>query len=132
MCNFVNLLSYSADRDDFRQAFANTVKFVIIIVPLQGLGALGLALLINKVTYCKAYCKVAFFIPVVMSLAVVSTLWVQIYSPEGILNSILAHIGINAQPFINSADHDRSLPYAGTADGYDGRRTISFYLHHGL
>lgn len=70
MCNFVNLLSYSADRDDFRQAFANTVKFVIIIVPLQGLGALGLALLINKVTYCKAYFKVAFFIPVVMSLAV--------------------------------------------------------------
>ena len=104
--------------DDFRQAFTNTVKFVIIIVPLQGLGALGLALLINKVTYCKAYFKVAFFIPVVMSLAVVSTLWVQIYSPEGILNSILAHIGINAQPFINSAD--QALPSIAVMSAWQG------------
>ena len=60
--------------EDFRQAFVNTVCFVIIIVPLQGLGSLGLALLINKVTHCKRYFKVAFFLPVVMSLAVVSTL----------------------------------------------------------
>lgn len=104
--------------DDFRQAFTNTVKFVIIIVPLQGLGALGLALLINKVTYCKAYFKVAFFIPVVMSLAVVSTLWVQIYSPEGILNSILAHIGINAQPFINSAN--QALPSIAVMSAWQG------------
>ena len=54
--------------EEFRRAFINTVCFVIIIVPLQGLGSLGLALLINKVTYCKKYFKVAFFLPVVMSL----------------------------------------------------------------
>lgn len=89
--------------EDFRQAFFNTVKFVLIIVPLQGLGSLGLALLINKVSRCKKYFKIAFFVPVVMSLAVVSTLWIQIYSPEGILNSILGVFGISPQPFINSA-----------------------------
>ena len=87
--------------EDFRKAFINTVCFVVIIVPLQGLGSLGLALLVNKVKHCKRYFKVAFFLPVVMSLAVVSTLWVQIYSPEGIINSILANLGIPAQPFIN-------------------------------
>ena len=38
-----------------------------------------------------------------MSLAVVSTLWMQIYSTEGILNNILGWIGINSQPFIYSA-----------------------------
>lgn len=43
-----------------------------------------------------------------MSLAVVSTLWMQIYSPEGILNTLLAHLGIDAQPFIHSAD--QALP----------------------
>ena len=43
--------------EDFRQAFVNTICFVIIIVPLQGLGSLGLALLINKVT------RRAFYIP---------------------------------------------------------------------
>ena len=38
-----------------------------------------------------------------MSLAVVSTLWIQIYSTEGIINSILTAFGIEAQPFIYSA-----------------------------
>lgn len=104
--------------EDFRKAFVNTVCFVIIIVPLQGLGSLGLALLINKVTYCKKYFKVAFFLPVVMSLAVVSTLWVQIYSPEGILNSILANFGISAQPFINSAS--QALPSIAIMSAWQG------------
>lgn len=104
--------------EDFRQAFFNTVKFVLIIVPLQGLGALGLALLINKVSHCKKYFKVAFFVPVVMSLAVVSTLWIQIYSPEGILNSILGIFGISAQPFINSAD--QALPSIAIMSAWQG------------
>jgi len=87
----------------FTKSFWNTVGFVVIIVPLQGLGSLGLALLVNKVTHFKKYFKVAFFIPVVMSLAVVSTLWMQIYSPEGIINTILGRFGIDVQPFIHSA-----------------------------
>lgn len=104
--------------EEFRRAFINTVCFVILIVPLQGLGSLGLALLINKVTYCKKYFKVAFFLPVVMSLAVVSTLWVQIYSPEGILNSILGNFGISPQPFINSAS--QALPSIAVMSAWQG------------
>lgn len=110
LTHFVGLENYSDIFKDelFTTAFWNTVKFVLIIVPAQTLGALGLALLINKATVCKKYFKVAFFIPVVMSLAVVSNLWMQIYSPEGILNTMLAQIGIEAQPFIYSAD--QALP----------------------
>lgn len=104
LTHFVGLENYLTIFKDelFVKAFVNTVKFVFIIVPLQGGGALILALLINKVTHCKKYFKVAFFIPVVMSLAVVSTLWMQIYNPEGILNTILANLGLSAQPFIYS------------------------------
>ncbi len=104
--------------EDYLKAFVNTIKFVVIIVPLQGIGALVLALLINKVTRCKTYFKVAFFIPVVMSLAVVSTLWIQIYSPEGILNSLLANLGISAQPFINSAS--QALPSIAFMSAWQG------------
>ena len=48
LTHFVGLENYFQvfKDDDFKQAFGNTVKFVVIIVPLQGLGALGLALLI--------------------------------------------------------------------------------------
>ena len=87
----------------FIQAFKNTILFVIIIVPLQTGLAFGLALFIDRISYCKSYFKLAFLIPVVMSLAVVSTLWMQIYSTEGILNNILGWIGIDPQPFIYSA-----------------------------
>ncbi|MDE6851237.1 MAG: sugar ABC transporter permease [Lachnospiraceae bacterium] len=120
LTHFVGLDNFSQifQDEEFRKAFINTVCFVLIIVPLQGLGALGLALLINKVTYCKRYFKVAFFLPVVMSLAVVSTLWVQIYSPEGILNSILGNFGISAQPFINSAS--QALPSIAIMSAWQG------------
>ncbi|WP_323089643.1 sugar ABC transporter permease [Allobaculum sp. JKK-2023] len=102
--NYIELFK----NEEFVLAFWNTIKFVLIIVPFQCGGALGLALLINKVAYCKKYFKVAFFIPVVMSLAVVSNLWIQIYSPEGILNALLSLFGIPAQPFIHSAS--QALP----------------------
>ena len=94
LTHFVGLENYlNIFKDDlFVTSFLNTVKFVVIIVPLQCIGA-----------HCKKYFKVAFFIPVVMSLAVVSTLWMQIYSPEGILNTLLMKLGIDAQPFIYSA-----------------------------
>ena len=105
LTNFVGLENYISLFKDklFAQAFKNTVLFVIIIVPLQTGLAFGLALFIDRISYCKSYFKLAFFIPVVMSLAVVSTLWMQIYSTEGILNNILGWIGINPQPFIYSA-----------------------------
>ena len=84
LTHFVGLENYfDIFKDElFVQSFLNTVK--------------------------KKYFKVAFFVPVVMSLAVVSTLWMQIYSPEGILNTLLAHLGIDTQPFIHSAD--QALP----------------------
>ena len=105
LTHFVGLENYlNIFKDDlFVTSFLNTVKFVVIIVPLQCIGALILALAIHHAAHCKKYIKVAFFIPVVMSLAVVSTLWMQIYSPEGILNTLLMKLGIDAQPFIYSA-----------------------------
>ena len=105
LTSFVGLDNYVALFKDrlFVQAFGNTILFVIIIVPLQMGLAFGLALFIDKISYCKTYFKISFFIPVVMLLAVVSTLWMQIYNAEGILNTLLGWIGIDPQPFIYSA-----------------------------
>lgn len=120
MTSFVGLKNYANIFKDelFLKAFFNTVKFVLIIVPFQCIGALLLALGINKVTHCKKYFKVAFFIPVVMSLAVVSTLWMDIYSPEGILNTMLSQIGIQAQSFIYSAK--QALPSIAVMSVWQG------------
>lgn len=103
---FVGLENYTRLFKDelFGKAFLNTIKFAIIVVPLQMGGALLLAMGINKVTHCKKYFKVAFFIQVVMSLAVVSTLWMQLYNPDGLINTILNNLGIASQPFIHSKE----------------------------
>ena len=103
---FVGLENYTRLFKDelFGKAFLNTIKFAIIVVPLQMGGALLLAMGINKVTHCKKYFKVACFIPVVMSLAVVSTLWMQLYNPDGLINTILNNLGIASQPFIHSKE----------------------------
>ncbi len=125
-CRLENYINIFKD-ELFVKSFFNTVKFVIIIVPCQCIGALVLALAINKVTHCKKYFKVAFFIPVVMSLAVVSTLWMDIYSPEGILNTLLAHLGISAQPFYSQCEK-QALPSIAVMSVWQGCRISDDYL----
>ena len=47
--------------------------------------------------------KVAFFAPVVMSLVVISILWLYLLNPNsGLLNAILNKVGIASQPFLTS------------------------------
>ena len=132
LTHFVGLENYlDCFKDElFVKSFLNTVKFVIIIVPCQCGGALLMAIAINHAAHCKKYFKVAFFIPVVMSLAVVSTLWMQIYSPEGILNTLLANFGIDTQPFIHSAK--QALPSVAIMSVWQGMGYQMLILLGGL
>ena len=67
---FVGLRNYTRLFNDelFGKAFFNTIKFALVVVPLQMGGALLLALGINKVTHCKKYFKIAFFIPIAFNI----------------------------------------------------------------
>ena len=77
----------------FMKALVNTVLFVLIVAPLQSAAALGLALLINQKLKGINLFRVIFFMPVVVSIVVVSLLWRFIYSDgEGLLNSILGFL----------------------------------------
>ncbi len=132
LTHFVGLKNYlDCFKDElFVKSFLNTVKFVIIIVPCQCGGAMLMAIAINHAAHCKKYFKVAFFVPVVMSLAVVSTLWLQIYSPEGILNTLLENFGIDAQPFIHSAK--QALPSVAIMSVWQGMGYQMLILLGGL
>ncbi len=132
LTHFVGIKNYlDCFKDElFVKSFLNTVKFVIIIVPCQCGGAMLMAIAINHAAHCKKYFKVAFFVPVVMSLAVVSTLWLQIYSPEGILNTLLARFGVDAQPFIHSAK--QALPSVAIMSVWQGMGYQMLILLGGL
>ncbi|MBL1421588.1 MAG: sugar ABC transporter permease [Alphaproteobacteria bacterium] len=75
----------------FIKALVNTVVFVLIVAPVQGGLALLLALLINqKMRFINIF-RTIYFMPVVMSIIVVSILWRFIYDgDDGLLNNLLS------------------------------------------
>lgn len=88
-----------------RQSIMNIFQFVTFIMPIQVGTALGLALLVNRRSRSTLFYKVAFFSPVVMSLVVVSVLWLYLLNPSsGLINEILISVGISPQPFLSSPD----------------------------
>lgn len=99
LANFKRLLSDPI----FIKSIFNTLKFVVWIIPVQLGAALGLALIINKQRRGNLFFKVAFFAPVVMSLVVISILWLYLLNPnEGLINTLLMRMGLPAQPFLTS------------------------------
>jgi multiple sugar transport system permease protein len=79
------------------RSLVNTFYFAIIVVPLQaGLGLL-LALLINKRVRGVNVFRTIYFMPVVVSLVVVSILWRFIYDfDNGLLNNLLGFVSFGA------------------------------------
>lgn len=77
----------------FLKAIRNTVLFVIVVAPVQAGLALCLALLINrKLRGINAF-RTIYFMPVVISMVVVSVLWRFIYDGQnGLLNTLLGAV----------------------------------------
>jgi ABC-type sugar transport system permease subunit len=96
---FVGLANYLAlVRDDvFWKATWNSIVFVIVRTPLEvGLGFL-LALLLNRKMRGRSLLRTLFFVPVVMSLIVVTIIFQRIYEANtGLLNTFLRGIGLEA------------------------------------
>ncbi|MEP7347364.1 MAG: sugar ABC transporter permease [Gemmatimonadaceae bacterium] len=79
----------------FWQAVANTFVFLAIHVPLQIVAALGLAVTLNRQLAFRAFWRAAFFLPVVISGAVVAILWSNLYATDvGLINTLLVRIGL--------------------------------------
>ncbi len=75
----------------FMKSLVNTVFFVLVVAPVQAGAALGLALLINQKLRGINLFRAIYFMPVVVSIVVVSLLWKFIYSPgDGLLNNVLS------------------------------------------
>jgi multiple sugar transport system permease protein len=81
----------------FMKAIINTLIFVIVVAPVQGGLALVLALLINQRLKGINLYRAIFFMPVVVSIVVVSLLWRFIYDgQDGLLNNLLSGLTFGA------------------------------------
>ena len=75
----------------FMKSLVNTLTFVLFVAPLQAGAALILALLINQKLRGINIFRTIYFMPVVVSIVVVSLLWRFIYDGnDGLLNNLLA------------------------------------------
>jgi multiple sugar transport system permease protein len=86
---FVGVANYKAALSDdiFWLALRNTVYFVVLAVPLGNLVSLGLALCLAQVRRFGTFYKVAYYVPVIISISVVAVLWRWMYSTEiGLIN----------------------------------------------
>jgi len=85
----------------FWRAVANTFVFLGIHLPLQVATALTLALALNRPLAFRAFWRAAFFLPVVISGAVVAILWNALYATDvGLINSLLARVGVSPVPWL--------------------------------
>jgi multiple sugar transport system permease protein len=96
----------------FMKSLTNVLYFVVFVVPLQSGLALVLALLVNQKIRGVNIFRTIYFVPVVVSMIVVSLLWTFIYDPaNGLLNNILSAITFGAfEPIDWLGNPDTAMP----------------------
>jgi multiple sugar transport system permease protein len=90
-----------AEDGRFWRAVANTFVFLSIHVPLQIATALALAVALNRRLVARGFWRAAFFLPVVISGAVVAILWSALYATDvGLINRLLVRVGLEPVPWL--------------------------------
>jgi raffinose/stachyose/melibiose transport system permease protein len=110
---FVGIENYRALAGDevFWRATLNSIVFVVVRTPLEvGLGFL-LALLLNRRLAARSLLRTLFFVPVVMSLIVVTIIFQRVYEANtGLLNTFLHAVGLGAWAHPWLGDPATALP----------------------
>ncbi|RCK78295.1 MAG: Maltose/maltodextrinABC transport system II, permease protein 1 [Candidatus Ozemobacter sibiricus] len=85
---------------EFRRAFVNTVRFVLGTVPTTTLLGLALALLVQQVRIGQRILRSAFFLPSILSMVVVATIFKSFYAPDGAVNAVLGLVGLPGRAWL--------------------------------
>lgn len=95
---FAGMDNYSRLFQDrlFWKAIGNTLKFLLLHIPLQLIISLSLAWLLNHKIRAVSFFRASFFMPVIVSGVVVTILWQQLLGYDtGLINKLLMSIGLN-------------------------------------
>jgi ABC-type sugar transport system permease subunit len=78
----------------FWKAIGNTLKFLLLHIPLQLVVSLLLAYLLNQQIRAKSFFRASFFLPVIVSGVVVTILWQQLLGYDtGLINRFITTLG---------------------------------------
>lgn len=109
--SFVGLGNYAEMLSDdiFGTAALNTVIWIVLFGGISAAGGLGLALLLNRERRGVGFYRAALFTPVVFSLVATSLIWQVIYQPDGVVNKLLAAVGLGSWQHSWLADPQTAL-----------------------
>jgi multiple sugar transport system permease protein len=100
---FVGLANYEKAFSDpiFLKAVRNSVKYALIVVPIQTALGLFLALLVNSKIKGSKFFRSAFYFPSIASSAAITTLFIFLMAPDGVFNGVLSFFGVDTANLFN-------------------------------
>lgn len=109
---FIGLDNYTelVGNAEFGKALVVTGSYVLMVLPVTIAIALVLALLVNRPFRGVGVFRSALYLPHIVSLTVVSLVWLWIYSPNGFVNEAFGAVGLPDQSWLLSSD--AALPAA--------------------
>ncbi len=99
LIGFENYRTLMTD-SDFANALLVTGRYVVLVLPITVVIALGLALLVNRPFRGVGFFRSVLYIPHIVSLTAVSMVWLWMYSQNGLMNEILRFFGLHQQSWL--------------------------------
>ncbi len=87
----------------FLMAGKNTLRFLIICIPMLLVISLGLALLLERQQAFRNFFKTVFLLPMAVPVASVAFLWNVFFQKAGLINALLSFTGREAVEFLDSS-----------------------------
>jgi len=126
---FVGLDNYHRLADDplFHDSVRHTLIYTVLFVPVSVIGALLIAVALNRpLRFIRLY-RTAVFVPVVASTIATSIIFLQLFDPNfGLVNWLLGGLGLGPYGFLQDPDQALYAIVAMTVWGWIGFGALIF------
>jgi multiple sugar transport system permease protein len=127
--HYVGLANYRALANDpqFRSAIGHTLLYTVVFVPVSVLGALGLAVALNRRIRGIRLYRLAVFVPLVTSTVATGIVFLWLLDPTfGLVNYLLHALGLPQQQFLQDPNQALWCIVAMTVWGWLGFDVIIY------
>jgi multiple sugar transport system permease protein len=127
--HYIGLANYNALLKDhvFRSAIGHTLVYTVIFVPISVVGALGLAVALNRRIRGIRFYRLAVFVPLVTSTVATGIVFLWLLDPTfGLVNYVLHALGIPQQQFLQDPNEALYCILAMTVWGWLGFDVIVY------
>lgn len=110
----------------FWDSVKNTIKFVLLSVPLNLLFSLYLAMLLNSKVRGRKFFRALYYIPTLVTIVAVVFLWRQLLGSSGAVNHVLSWFGIEGPDWFH--DYNWATPGLAVMGMWSVGGTIVVFL----